>query len=353
MIRGATCGRMALAILLMASWTSCSTGGGGESKRETPEPVKASREKPVEEPREVAEPGGPRSTVVVSLANTAMTGHYVNRVAAQQALQRFQSALRGAGANDKRNIEAVISAGWLSGATLPEVMNAARRLVDLEMKKNVKIDVSDAVKLELALAAIRVRKYSMAEYFLDFIEKSNNPRVRAGVLTCRGLIAAQDDRLVEAVAAWESALQASPKYPPALLNIGFVAAKYGDFKNAASALNQMPDDWYAQSGLIPAQRLAGNNGAVDQLCSAVLTRQPSHKPTLINCALHEWQAKKDLRKARDIIGRATKVQGDPTMDDLAYRLVTDLEMDMQKDRAAADRARAEEQLKGGGKSSKK
>jgi peptidyl-tRNA hydrolase len=48
----------------------------------------------------------------------------------------------------------------------------------------VNVDVAEAVKLELALASIRAKKFSMAEYFLEFIQDSKNPRIKAGVVTC-------------------------------------------------------------------------------------------------------------------------------------------------------------------------
>jgi tetratricopeptide (TPR) repeat protein len=292
----------------------------------------------MESAAEVEQPAldGERTPVVVSLSNNAASGHTANRSAAEANARRFQESLGRGGVPAKRSAEAIVSLGWIAGIGLNDAIAAARAMVDEEMKKGVKHDVNDYIKLELALNALRAKKYSLAEYFLNVVRESKNVRVKAISYNLLGVIAMNDERLVEAVTAWEKSIQALPSHAPALLNLGYVAMRYGDSKTAIATLGQLPDDWFAQAGLISAHRLAGNPKVVEQLCERVLGRQPSHKASLVNCGLHEWQTAKDYRKARELLARAAKVSGgEAGVDERIYQMVTELEADQARERAAA------------------
>ena len=111
----------------------------------------------------------------------------------------------------------------------------------------------------------------------------------------------------EAVRFLEQSLKAVPSYKPALMNLGFTALKGGDLKEAKKRFANIQDDWFVNSGMISIARLEGNNSYADRLCSQLLGSRGNHKPTVFNCALHEYQNKKDYKKARSMFEKVARL----------------------------------------------
>ena len=93
------------------------------------------------------------------------------------------------------------------------------------------------------------------------------------------------------------------------MNLGFSALRGGDIDTAKHSLNNQQDDWFVQYGMISIARLEGNADKVDSLCDRVLASHATHKAALFNCALHQFQTKRNFKKAKELLNNAAKASG--------------------------------------------
>ena len=241
-----------------------------------------------------------------SLSNNNLTSETVSASESREVAAKLEEASKGDKVG-RKELVGLMSAQRISRKGLAAIMATARKLAALEMQKDSNRDLPEFAKLELALSAIQAKKFNFAEFYLPQLTNSRNKGIKAAAYNAIGLIAAIDGRLPEAETAWAQALKADPENKAARLNLGFYAAKYGDLKQARDRLGPMQGDWFAASGLLVAERLAGNNDKASQLCGRVLQKQRKHQPTLFNCGLHEFQNLKDYGKAKDLLRQSTSV----------------------------------------------
>ena len=177
------------------------------------------------------------------------------------------------------------------------------------MKKDITRNISEIAKLELALSSLQSGKFSMAEYFLLDLKRSKNRKVRAAAHNAEGIIFLSDKKLPEAVAAWNQALKADPNYKAARLNIGFISLKYGDHRTAKKMLSNMQNDWFALTGLMIAERLAGNSSRVQSLCERIDDKKSGYKPARFSCALNLFQGLGKTKEAKSELKKVAKLPG--------------------------------------------
>lgn len=321
----------------------CETGG---KKRENAEISSKKTSASKNEEKEQAAPKEPEAsnnfvTLINSFSNSPLTSHTVSLNKADEIAEKFMEAKSRAG------LESKIAAERLSKKSLGQVLSTAKKLAATEMEKAAGNTIPDTAKLELALAAINNKNYAFGEYFLQILTDSKNPKIKAAAYNAIGAIALKDDRVPEAVLYFKQALSASSSYRPALLNLGFVALKGGDFETARKLLSDMQNDWFVQYGLITLARLDGNESIADDLCEKVLKKAPQHKAALHNCALLELQNKRNFNKARALAEKAsTATYGDSEWDEKAMRLINDVDYEeaMSK-REKVQKKSAEKQTK--------
>lgn len=309
------------ALLIFAA--SCSSKKD-DSDRDRPQASRGDDEPARVEEEPKSRSSGESRFVTTSLSNNSLTFHTVDRVKAEEMIAKLQSASKG---RDKRELESLIAAQWLAGQPPEELIGSARKLVDLEMKQSVERDISVEAKLNIALSALKAKKFSMAEYFFERVRESKSARHKAAATTGIGIIAMVEGRIPEAVAYWNQALKESPDFEPAKFNVGFTTLRYGDYKTAGRMLSGL-NDAYAQVGMISVYHLSQNAEAAEKSCDKVLGDKPNHKPALFNCALVAYQLKNDHGKAKSLLGRMVKIQStDSRYDEEAYKLVTAIEND--------------------------
>ncbi len=335
------------ALMLVGLSLSCSTtekkseagGGGGR------EPVS---EKASEPPKtQGVDISGGFGTITNSLSNSALTSKTVSRAKIDGALTRVEAAAKAKDA-DRNTYIALMGARRLGRRPLSSVLEAAKDLMEIELRRKSDAEVPELARLEIALASVQNKKYSMAEHFLPELLKSQNRKIRAAALTLEGIIAADDGRIPEAVASWDAALKVDRDYEAAQLNLGFYALKFGDYKSAQQALGGRQSDWFAAGGLAVAERLSGSAPRATALCNRVLGAQPSNKLLLINCAINEWQSNLNFDKAKEMLDRATRSKGDqPKLDELAFRLIGKIDRD-KASRAAEQRSQGAQKSDGKG-----
>jgi tetratricopeptide (TPR) repeat protein len=323
-----------------------------EATKSAPEP----KDKP--EPRSDApsvEVSGNTVPLVFSLNNNGLTSHTVNREKAATLAEQVNAGLANPDYKDRPGLVGLMSLQSLAGVPVEELFSASRRLINLEMSKDITKDLPDVSYLHLALAAMNNQNLSMTEHFIyKLIAESKNKEVKAEAYVIEGLIALMDDRLPEAMEAWQDALKQNPSCRAALLNAGFLALRYGDFKTAKQHLGKIDEDWYAAYGLLIAARLEGRNDEVPGLCSKVLSKKAKYRPAMFSCALHEYQAKRDYKKSITMLNEMLKDgKGPASLDEKIYQVLDRIqrvkeEEELKKREAAAAAKAGKKKQDGGG-----
>lgn len=264
-----------------------------------------------------------------SLSNSALTSKTYNRAKADSEASRL-----AAGSN-RDQLEAALSAQRLAGQSQAQLQTTLRKLAEIEMRTNIEREISDDAKLEVALAALQNNKLQSAEFQFYQLSRSKGAKIRAAALTGLGIISQRDKKLPEAASFWKEALKASSNFEPAALNLGMLALEHGDFVTAKAALNSVDQDWYVRTGLIVVEKLSGNNQAVQDLCDKVTAEQPQYKPALYNCGVFEYQATRNLPKAKALMTRMVQARiGGSGYDDKAYKLLTAIDQEASRPAAA-------------------
>jgi hypothetical protein len=315
-------GVLALALVL----ASCATGEKKNQASRTD-----AKDAPPPDDDEPSSVSASRTTLVQSMSNSSLTNRTISRQKADEQAARLEPQRGG---KEKRVLEGLLSAQRLSGKPVGDIMSTARAIADVEMRRSVDREISDDVKLEIAIGAVQQQKFALAEYFLSQLTASKDAKVRAGAWNLVGLIAIRQDRIPEAAFAFRESLKANGSYRAAQLNLGFLALRGGDFALAKRMLGEMQDDWFALSGLVIVERMEGDKGRADNLCEKVLDKRGDHKPTLFNCALHEYQGKRNFDKAKELLTRMTRARAAPgseRWDEKAFRLIGEIDMEKARE----------------------
>lgn len=251
-------------------------------------------------------------SVVFSNSDNFLTSRRINKQKAKALLAKLQKSLQSEPKQAKEHLTYLIAAERFSDENLSQIIETAKKLADIELQSGVEREISDSVKLELALAAIQNKNFSFAELYLDDLSKSKSKRVKAGAENAKGIIALIDGRIPEAVEFWKEALRVDANYEASLLNLGFVALMYGNFEFAKKMFEKIDDDWFAESGMLVASRLMGDTAVTSKLCDKLLVSHKEHKATIFNCGVHEWQSNRNLPKAKQLMQKAISLRGGPS-----------------------------------------
>ena len=262
------------------------------------------------------------STYIHSLSNNPLTSRIaaVNKAAAYA--NKISQQARGAKGQTISNFESLIAAERIARVPLNRLLNHMRRLAEITRQGTKHQKVSELARLEIAVAAIQQNQYGMATFLLNDLKLAKNKKVKAGAFNAIALLAMRDGRIPEAVAHWKESLKAYSNYVPALLNIGYISLMFGHFEATKRFLSQVDGDWFAESGLLVANRLMNNTQETSRLCNKLLKSHPKHKPTLFNCGVHEWQSNKNIAKAKQLISKALNTRGGPnSWDNRGYKVL--------------------------------
>lgn len=261
------------------------------------------------------------STLVKSMTNNPLTSRVIKT-------QRAGELTKNLNAKSILELEDAVAATRLSGSRVSEVLNTTRVLMDrIFAKRGITAELPEKIKLELGLAAVQERNLGLATYFLNpLIVYSKNKKIKAGAYNAMGVLYLKMNEIPDAIQAFRKALTTSPRYPAAAFNLGMLALKYGDFGVSKSYLSNVSQDWYAQIGLIVANRHLMRNSDVENLCKSVMRSKGSHKMVLYNCGLFFAQNRGDKNRGREYITRATqKPGGENDWDQKAFSVLENLD----------------------------
>lgn len=283
---------------------------------------------------------GNLETFTYSLTNNGLTSFTVSPSKAKSYADDLDAKMQNATAKDKPDLIALMAMKRLAGEGVVPVFRIAKKLMILEMRDDIRRNMPEVAMLELALASIHSKQIPMAEHWIEKLMGSRNPKTKAAALTAKGMIALLDGRLPEAVAYWNDALNVKRDYEPARLNIAFTALRFGDAKTARAMFSGMDQDWFVQTGMMQAERLADNPREASSLCSSILAKKPNYKPAAFSCALNEYQGMGNLNKAREQLEKVAKNGGGPSsIDERVFTVLGRVEKDLLAEQQAAAAAK--------------
>lgn len=316
-----------LSFILLSSY-GCETTGGSSKGRRGPS-GKESQSSSSSEDRNISRN---RVSHTQSMNNNALTPHVFSRGGADKIIASLEGKNLGVS-----ELEALLSAQRLRGVSYKSILGTAKKIASEELKKNIRAEPSEFVRLELGIAAVASKQFAMAEFYLIPLQKAKNKKVQAGASNALGIMALIEGRIPEAVAFWKESLKSVSNYEPARLNIGYTAIKYADLKSGGRYLSA-GGDWYIDSALAIVNRFSGRESAAKRLCEKVLDKKPNHKTINYNCGLLELQNFKNFGMARTLITKAVKAPGGKSSwEEEGYRTLSridSLQFQLQQQKAA-------------------
>jgi len=78
------------------------------------------------------------------------------------------------------------------------------------------------------------------------------------------------------------------------------------------------------------------------LCKTVLGANPRHKPTLLSCALNDFQGGNNPAEALSHIDRLAKIPGNSEIDSVGYQLRKSIEAERSKGKVEQSKGKSQE-----------
>ena len=223
----------------------------------------------------------------------------------------------------KVDLENLIMLQGLARRPFGEIWENAQKLS--RMLKGNK-GISDLLKLNLGIAALRSRKYAIADYFLTPLTTARMGRIKASANNAIGIMYMLEENYQEASLAFKRALSASSAYLPAAFNLGMLQLRFGNFAMARRTLGDIQPDWFINASMLVIERHLGNVARANSLCKKVLQQKPNHKMSKLNCAIIEFEENKNYKKARKLLQEAAKISGGGEFwENVIYKLLEEID----------------------------
>lgn len=263
---------------------------------------------------------GSRSTLVMSLGRSSYMSAKVSMTKINSQIDRLSSKQKPT----IKDLEKLIHLQAVSRQPFWEIWQNAQKLSRLIQGNR---GISDNVKLDLSMAALRSGKYAIAEYFLGPLASGSRvARVKAGANNAIGVMYLLEGKHQEASIYFKKALSASAGYPPSVLNLGLLQLRFGDFANARRTLNRTSANWFVNSSMIVIERHLGKISQASALCNRVLAKKANDKMTKVNCAIIELKENKNYKKARKLLQDAAKISGGGgNRENMIYKLLEEID----------------------------
>lgn len=260
------------------------------------------------------------STLVSSLGQNKYSSPKISLTKINENIDRLASKQRPT----IKDLEHLIALQSLARAPFWEIWTNVQKLSRLIQGNK---GISDTVKLDVGIAALKAGRYSIAEYFLGLLViEAKLARIRASAANAVGLMYILEGNHQEAAIYFRKSLSSFSSYMPAVLNLGFLQLKFGNFAAARRTLGIVPSDWFTNTGMIIIERHLGNISRANSLCSSVLKKKPNHKISKVNCAIIEFKENKNYKRARKLLQEAAKIHGGGEVwENMIYRLLEEID----------------------------
>lgn len=260
------------------------------------------------------------ATLVLSLGKNS----YAQPRLSSQKINERVDTLASKQRPNATDLENLIALQSLARRPFGEIWVNAQKLS--RMIKNNK-GVSEPVKLNLGISALRSGKYAVADYFLiPLSTEARSGRIKASANNAIGVMYLLGKNYQEASLAFKRALSASAAYRPAAFNLGMLQLRFGNFALARRTLGELPPDWFINASMLIIERHLGNIARANSLCQKVLQQKPNHKMSKLNCAIIEFEENKNYKKARKLLQEAAKIGGGGEFwENVIYRLLEEID----------------------------
>lgn len=200
----------------------------------------------------------------------------------------------------------------ISGAAYEDLSDAAAAFYGWQLQRKKPGPQSFTSHIQLALGAMRLKRFSLAQYHLDQAAKFTKQAIPGEIENVQGMIAIKQDRLDEALQFWREAVKRNPQHVGARLNLGTTALVLGDFQTADMYLGNLSHE-AAQQAMVAANRMAEVPAKADALCRRLLQKKNVAKPVVYNCALNTWQGLDQGSVARRELQQLAQAQQMPPL----------------------------------------
>ncbi len=266
---------------------------------------------------------GPASSLGPTLMLSLGKNSYARPRLSMQKINERIDTLASKQRPSPADLENLIALQSLARRPFGEIWANAQKLS--RMIKNNK-GVSDTVKLNLGISALRSGKYAAADYFLDPLTKARSGRIKASANNAIGVMYLLGKNYQDASLAFKRALSATAAYRPAAFNLGMLQLRFGNFALARRTLGDLPPDWFINASMLIIERHLGNVTRANSLCKKVLQQKPNHKMSKLNCAIIEFEENKNYKQARKLLQEAAKIGGGGEFwENLIYRLLEEID----------------------------
>lgn len=256
---------------------------------------------------------------VYSLFYPQITGQSLDEKKAKSKAIAIRSSFEKTKMITPENLEKFVSFQRIAKISLDETLNDLKKMSQISSGK-LDLNLSETMRLNLALIAIQSKKIAMAEFYLSDLTTSNSKTIAAAAFNALGLSAFWDERFPEALLFFQKAIETNSSFQAASLNLGFLALKLGHLDLARKHLTGL-DHWYASLGLITVARLSEDEKSAAEHC--VNLNAKNSKIAFINCSLLEAQNQKNQAKAKETIKKAVSISiASKEINDLAQKLLT-------------------------------
>ncbi len=263
-------------------------------------------------------PSGP--TLMLSLGKNSYTQP---RLSMQKINERID-ALASKQRPRQVDLENLIMLQGLARRPFAEIWDNAQKL-----SRTLKSDkgLSEMLQLNIGIAALRARKYAIADYFLTPLSTGARlGRIKSGANNAIGVMYLLEQNYQEASLAFKRALSATSAYRPAAFNLGMLQLRFGNFSLARRTLGDIPPDWFINASMLIIERHLGNIARANGLCKKVLQQRPNHKMSKLNCAIIEFEENKNYKKARKFLQEAAKISGGGEFwENVIYKLLEEID----------------------------
>ena len=263
-------------------------------------------------------PSGP--TLMLSLGKN----RYAQPRLSMQKINERVDALASKQRLSTADLESLITLQGLARRPFGEIWENAQKLS--RMLKGNK-GISHMLKLNLGIAALRSRKYAIADYFLTpLATEAKMGRIKASANNAIGVMYLLEQNYQEASLAFKRAMSASSAYRPAAFNLGMLQLRFGNFTMARRTLGDIPPDWFINASMLIIERHLGNVARANGLCKKVLQEKRNHKMSKLNCAIIEFEENKNYKKARKLLQEAAKISGGGEFwENVIYKLLEEID----------------------------
>lgn len=266
-------------------------------------------------------------TFLYSLGNHPLTGLALPKQKIGELAKQLEVLLKNPKLQTPYRFEAQLPLARLSGASLNQLIDMARKVHNQELLVDPKASLSENVHLELASAAIKERKFALAEYHLDRVMASGDPAFRAAALNVRGYLAYREGVPMMAMAYWREALIVAPDYVPARLNTALVALESGDPRTASANLAGLPLVPATQLARLVALRQSEKPSQVANLCGS-LPKKVEYMPLALSCALNLYEGLGQVKAGKSALNKVAKTSKVPrAVEQRAYKALERIAVD--------------------------